>query len=129
MRAKCTDTPSGASLNISRSIVGVPGGMRKPSRARHPSIPDSPVLIGSSIEPRYFAERDWLHGIADPVVADFGRGNAARFGDQLDHGQAAQPALARPHAAARERLHLVGAGTALLRDELANFAGGDFLAA
>src|SRR3954454_22158443 len=39
MRWKCNDTPSGASAIISGSIVGLPGGTIKPSRARHPIIP------------------------------------------------------------------------------------------
>src|SRR5579872_4603571 len=38
MRWKCTDTPSGASAIISVSTVGLPGGTRKPSRARQPII-------------------------------------------------------------------------------------------
>src|SRR5665213_1012185 len=36
IREKCTETPSGAISAISHSIVGLPGGMRKPIRARHP---------------------------------------------------------------------------------------------
>jgi hypothetical protein len=36
IREKCTDTPGGAIAVISGSTVGLPGGMRKPRRARHP---------------------------------------------------------------------------------------------
>jgi hypothetical protein len=36
MRVKCTDTPAGVSAIISGSVVGFPGGTKKPRRARHP---------------------------------------------------------------------------------------------
>jgi hypothetical protein len=43
MRWKCSETPLGANSIISVSTVGLPGGTRKPSRARQPIMPFSPL--------------------------------------------------------------------------------------
>src|SRR5205085_211277 len=58
------------------------------------------------------AERDRLHWGTQAIVADLLRRYAASISDQLRDCETAQPALAWTHAAAKERLHLVGTGGA-----------------
>jgi hypothetical protein len=55
-------------------------------------------------------------------------GERPRLGDHRRHGQAAEPALARPHAAAGEGLGLVRP-LATQRDRRAQLGHGNFLAA
>ena len=49
-------------------------------------------------------------------MADIAGVTALFVGDEFRHGEAAQPALTRPHAAADESLHLIGSGAALSRE-------------
>src|SRR5476649_43526 len=58
---------------------------------------------------RQLTERDRLHRRTQAVVTHLVRCRIAFFGDQLRHREAAEPALAGPHAATQESLHLVGA--------------------
>ena len=73
-------------------------------------------------------ERDRLHRWSQAEVAGLARRDATGLRDDLGDGGAAQPALARAHAAAQERLELVRAIGADC-DRLADLAGGDLLAA
>src|SRR5215472_4549083 len=75
IRAKCTDTPGGVIAIISGSTVGLPGGMRKPSRVRHPFITISirPTL---SLEERH--------------RANGGAGATAPFERQADEAELSQ---------------------------------------
>src|SRR5476651_219540 len=75
---------------------------------------------------RQFAQRDRLHRRTQAIVAHLVRPRAALFGDQLRHREAAEPALAGPHAATQESLHLVGALAAHARG-LADLLRGHFL--
>src|SRR6266849_1345430 len=73
-------------------------------------------------------KRDRLHRRAQTIIADLRAAHTARLGHELRHGQAAEPALARPHAAAQEGLQLIGPGAAE-RDRVDDLLGIDLLAA
>src|SRR4051812_16147667 len=77
---------------------------------------------------RQLTQRDRLHRRTQAVVSHLVRRRAALFGDQLGHREAAEPALAGPHAAAQEGLHLVRTLAAHARG-LANLLRRHFLAA
>src|SRR5512139_3336903 len=87
------------------------------------------IVARRNVQRCQVAQGNRLYGGTNPVIADILHRDAATFGDELYGGQPAQAALTRSHAAADERLHLVGAGTVLLRDQTAYLPGTHLLAA
>ncbi|MNR30254.1 hypothetical protein D3C85_1476990 [compost metagenome] len=65
---------------------------------------------------------------SNAVIPDLGGGDVALFGNDFGDAQATQAPLAGPHAAAAERLGLIGP-QATEGDVLADRAGADFFAA
>src|SRR5579863_1734412 len=85
-------------------------------------------LVGVAFNRGEGTDGDRLIGRPRAKASDFGDRHAARRRDDGADNRAAHPPLAWAHAAAQERLHLVGAARAELYGA-ADLAGGDLLAA